>query len=408
MKIVIVSSQYFWLPEEAGPTRFYSIAKVFKDAGNEVDFITSSFEHHEKKQRDKSLKSPFKMIYIDCPSYKRNFGISREISNIVFTREVAAYLKESGKQYDAVYCSIPPNNIGAVVGKYCHENRIPYIADIEDLWPEAMGMIVPKPLRFLFHSYFVDAEKTYKYVDAVVGTSEEYSLRASKNNGREIPYRTVYVGCDVDAFDYEAKENWNSVNKPDGQIWITYAGSIGHSYAIDNLVRAAKILQDMGENEYRFKVLGSGPLKEDIEKLSQELACNNIEFLGYVAHPLMTAYVVKSDVLVNSFAKEAPQSIVNKIGDYLAAGKPMVNTLENEEMCKLVDDYGFGVNVPAEDPEKLADAIVRSKKWGSQGEKARKLAEIRFDRKTSYLEIVELLESVVSSVSDRRKEVYMA
>ena len=44
--------------------------------------------------------------------------------------------------------------------------------------------------------------------------------------------------------------------------------------------------------------------------------------------------------MINSFAKGAPQSIVNKIGDYLAAEKPMVNTLENEEMCKLVSDYG--------------------------------------------------------------------
>ena len=49
-KIAIISSQYFWLPEEVGPTRFYSIALVFKNSGFDVDIITSSFEHHEKKQ----------------------------------------------------------------------------------------------------------------------------------------------------------------------------------------------------------------------------------------------------------------------------------------------------------------------------------------------------------------------
>lgn len=396
MKVAIISSQYFWLPEEAGPTRFYSIAKAFKDAGYEVDIITSSFEHHEKKQRNKSLYSPFKMIYIDCPSYKKNVGIPREISNLTFTKKVKSFMNEHGKGYDAVYCSLPPNNISAVVGKYCHDNKIPFIADIEDLWPEAMNMLVPKPLRFIFHSYHVDAEKTYKFVDAVVGTSEEYSLRASKYNGRKIPYKTVYVGCDVDAFDVEAQANFDKVSKPDKDVWITYAGSIGHSYAIDNLVRAAKILQDKGKNQYKFKILGSGPLKDEVEKMAKDFGCNNIDFLGYVAHPVMAAYLVKSDILVNSFAKGAPQSIVNKIGDYLAAGKPMVNTLENDEMCKLVDDYGFGINVNAEDAEVLAKSIedLNTKSY-KMGRNARVLAEKSFDRKTSYKEISKLLSMIV-------------
>lgn len=393
MKVAIISSSYFWLPEEAGPSRFYSIACAFKNAGHDVDVITSSFEHFEKKQRNKTLYSPFHMVYIDCPSYKKNVGISREISNSVFTRKISVFLKKYGKRYDAVYCSIPPNNVSAIVGKYCHENKIPFIGDIEDLWPEAMSMIFPKQISFIFHKYKVDAEKTYKYVDAVVGTSEEYSLRAVKYNGRKIPYRTVYVGSDVDAFDKEAAENYDKVEKPRGEVWVAYAGSIGHSYAIDNLVRAAKILQDQGETNIKFKILGSGPLKDDVEKMSKDLGCENVEFLGYVAHPLMAAYLVKSDILINSFAKGAPQSIVNKIGDYLTAGKPMINTLENEEMRRLVNDYGFGVNVSAENPKELAEAI-KSLKHGNEGMnlKARMLAEEKFDRKTAYKEIVKLVE----------------
>ena len=45
----------------------------------------------------------------------------------------------------------------------------------------------------------------------------------------------------------------------------------------------------------------------------------------------MAAYLAKSDILVNSFVKKAPQSIVTKIGDYLAAGKPMINTCMSPE-----------------------------------------------------------------------------
>lgn len=391
-KIAIISSQYFWFPEEAGPTRFYSIAEIFQDSGFDVEIITSSFEHHEKRQRNKSIKSPFKVIYLDCPSYKKNIGLAREKSNIAFMKKVKTYLQKNGKQYNAIYCSLPPNNISAVVGKYCKMNGIIFIADIEDLWPEAMGMIVPKLLKFIFYPYKIDVEKTYRYADAVVGTSEEYSLRASKYNRRKIPYCTVYVGCDVDAFDKEVKENIDKVIKPNGEIWITYAGSIAHSYAIDNIVKTAKLLQEKGKEKYKFKILGTGPLKNEIENLAKELDCRNIEFLGYIAHPLMAAYLVKSDILINSFAKGAPQSVVNKIGDYLAAGKPMINTLENDEMKKLVEDYDFGVNVPAEEAEVLADTVEKLIADNNKmSENARKLAEQRFDRKRSYKEIVKLI-----------------
>lgn len=85
--------------------------------------------------------------------------------------------------------------------------------------------------------------------------------------------------------------------------------------------------------------------------------CNNIEFLGYVTHPAMAAYLSKSDVTINSFAKGVAQSIVNKVGDYLAAGKPMINTLENKECCTLINDNVVGINVPAEIPNELANAI---------------------------------------------------
>ena len=49
--------------------------------------------------------------------------------------------------------------------------------------------------------------------------------------------------------------------------------------------------------------------------------------------------------------RKAPQSIVTKIGDYLAAGKPIINTLASPEFRKKVEHDGLGRNIIAEDPE---------------------------------------------------------
>lgn len=112
----------------------------------------------------------------------------------------------------------------------------------------------------------------------------------------------------------------------------------------------------------------------------------------------MAAYLSKSDVTINSFAKGVAQSIVNKVGDYLAAGKPMINTLENKECCTLINDNVVGINVPAEIPNELANAI--NKMFSSEemrvsyGNNARLLAEMKFDRKTSYMEIIDLISSL--------------
>ena len=395
-KIAIVSSQYFWLPEEAGPSRFYSIARIFKDNGYDVDVYTSSYEHHEKKQRDKSISTDLNVIYIDCISYKKNIDPRREVSNIIFSAKVAKVLEKRILDYEAVYCSIPPNNIGKTVGAICKKNNVPFIVDIEDLWPEAMSTLFSKPFQILTKPYYFDAEKTYAYANGVVGTSEEYTSRAWKNNVRSIPNRIVYVGTDINAFDEEVANNINKVIKPENEFWVIYTGSIGHSYAIDNVVRAASQIKD--NERIKFKILGDGPLRVECEELAKKLHCNNIEFLGYVTHPVMAAYLIKSDVTINSFAKGAAQSIVNKVGDYLAAGKPMINTLENKECCALITNNSVGINVPAENTIELVNAInelyLSEEMRISLGNNARLLAEQKFDRKASYMEIIDLISSL--------------
>ena len=408
-KIGIVSLGYGWLPCEPGPSRFYEIAKIFSENGWEAELVGSSFQHFEKKPRDtekiRKQGYPFRCTFIPVPEYKKNIDIRREYSNIRAAGRVVEHLRT--RKYDAVYCSIPANRVAAAVGKYCHEQKIPFIVDVEDLWPEAMEMVfhVPVIKNMVFHWYRKDAETAYRCADAVVGTSDGYTDRAFQNQKRNIPKKTVYVGCSLSVFDEGVRENSPKIEKEGNEFWITYAGSIGASYDIRTLVLAAKQLQDQGEKDIRIKILGTGPLKAELEELAERLDCRNTEFLGYMEYKKMAAYLAESDVLVNSFVKNAPQSIVNKVGDYLAAGKPMINTLGNREFMQLVEKKGFGRNIEAENAAVLAETILwyqaHKADCEKQGEAARKTAEMEFDRKTSYLQIVELAERLVEEFSER-------
>ena len=179
---------------------------------------------------------------------------------------------------------------------------------------------------------------------------------------------------------------------------MTYAGSIGASYDIKTLIDVAEIMLSQGRNNIKFYILGTGSLKEEMETYAKEKGCSNVTFEGDVEYQKMAAFLSKSDILINSYIKNAPQSIVTKVADYLSSGRPMINTLGSKEFCRLVKEEDFGLNVEAENPQELADAIV--KLYGDAplreklGRNARSLAERKFDRKEVYMEIVKMIEGL--------------
>lgn len=414
-KIAIISLGYLWFPCESGTSRFYDIAKTFVNAGYLVECITTSFQHFKKMPRDKKLilsqNYPFDITFIDAPAYKKNIDIKRVISNKVAAKHLKAYLEKHINDYDVVYVSIPANNIAADVTAICKKANVPVVVDIEDLWPEAMSMVIKNRTvrKLLLHSFTKDAETAYSNADAIIGTSDDYTDRAFKKRERNITAKTVYVGCNIKDFDEGVEKFSDEIIKDEDEFWVTYAGSISTSYDIKTLIDAGCSLID--ENVH-IQILGTGSLKDELEEYSKDMT--NIHFWGFTPYPKMAAVLAKSNVVVNSFIKGAPQSIVNKVGDYLASGRPMINTLENPVFCNLVNKYQVGINVEAENVKALVDAVSLLKKayntslmgendttnnseisYSSLCGNARKLAETEFDRAVSYNSIIDLIRMLL-------------
>lgn len=183
-KIAIIAPAYAWLPGEPGTSRFSYLAGVLAESGYDVDLIGSTFQHFKKAPRDieqlKAMDLPYNNIFIKEPGYKKNVDIRRIYSNYISARNTIKYLKSSIAKYDLIYCVIPPNVLSAKVAKICKRNNVPYIVDVEDLWPEAMQMMlkVPALSNIVFAPWYRDAEATYKYANGIVGTSDEYTMRA--------------------------------------------------------------------------------------------------------------------------------------------------------------------------------------------------------------------------------------
>ena len=408
MSKVAVITMGVKLDGEKGYTRFRYLCEFLVKKGYEVDLITTTFQHWEKKQRN--LESvdqksyPFGIKFIYEPGYRKNVDLRRVRSHRIAAENLRKLLEKEG-DYDLIYAEIPPNDVALAAAEYAHRNKIPFVADVNDLWPEAMRMVFDIPIvsDLLFYPLKRDAEKVYSLTSGVIGTSDEYRDRPFLNQKRDVLKETVYVGNEIFVFDREAERHADEVQKEEGTFWVTYAGTIGTSYDIRTMVLAAEELMKQGKTKIRFQILGDGPTREMLENLAKERKIQNVKFTGYVPYEQMAAYLVKSDVLINSFVRKAPQSIVTKIGDYLAAGKPMINTCMSPEFRKKVEQDGFGINIEPEDVRELVNAVEwmyeNEAERNDMGNRARKIAEEQFDRPVSYGKI----EAMISSLITKRK-----
>ena len=404
--------------ETRGYTRFRFLSELLAREGFTVDLITSSFQHWEKAQRDCSKACyqdlPYRVVFIDEPGYTKNLDLGRILSHRVAAKNLRAHFERTAGTYDLIYAEIPPNDVARACAEAANALHIPFVADINDLWPEAMRMVVDVPVvsDLAFFPFARDAKRVYQLLAAAVGTSDEYAARPAKDREKPYPRATVYVGNDLASFDAGAREHAADVNKPAGELWVTYAGTLGASYDVITLVEAADLLERKRLTQaaakgadpalalppVRVKVLGDGPDRKKLEARAAELDAP-VDFLGYTAYDLMAAYLCASDITVNSLVTSAAQSIVTKIGDYLASGNPMINTGSSPEFRTKVTSDGFGVNVEAEDAQALADAIEKLAEHASlrkiMGAKARAVAENEFDQPRAYREIVDLLRTLL-------------
>ena len=377
-----------------GTSRFIYIAEQLNKQHN-VELITSGFDHITKKQRTAQgyeLKS--KITMLKEPSYPKNVCLKRFYSHAIFGKKLKKYL-ESRKKPDIIYCAVPSLDGAFYAAKYAKNNNIKFIIDVQDLWPEAFKMVFKIPIisDLVFYPMMRKANYIYSCADTIVGVSETYCKRATAVNRKNAECIPVFLGTKLESFDKYAEEN--KVIRDDDNFVIGYCGTLGHSYDIKCVLDSMIVLKEKGYSNVSFWIMGDGPLKCDFEKYAIEYNLD-VTFYGRVPYEKMCGLLCVCDVCVNPIIGSSAASIINKHGDYAAAGIPVINTQLSHEYRKLVDRYRCGINCECSDSIQVADGILYLINHEDErivmGKNARKLAENLFDRNNSYLNIYKLFE----------------
>lgn len=398
MKILMIAN-FVGFSWEGANSRFIYLLNKLDCKKNQVELITSNFKHGVKKRRSElELKETnYKITLINEPGYKKNVSIKRVLSHKQFANNVKKHLKQLPYKPDIIYCAVPPLSVADVVVKYANKNNIKFVIDIQDLWPEAFQMVFNMPIikDIIFYPMMRKANYIYSHSDEIVAVSDTYVNRGLRVNKKLNKGLSVYLGTDLKYFDEWKKRNIVKFN--DNIIRICYIGTLGTSYDIISIIDAIKLLNHKGINNVRFIVMGDGPLRDKFEQYAKDSGID-YEFTGRLEYPKMIELLSSCDIAVNPIVGKSVASIINKVGDYAAAGLPVINTQECDEYKELLIKYNAGINCKNGDVEDISNGIerlVKDKNLRSKlGKGNRKLAIEKFDRDKTYDKII---DEIISS-----------
>ncbi len=183
---------------------------------------------------------------------------------------------------------------------------------------------------------------------------------------------------------------------------ILYQGAVNVGRGIDRIIDAMEFLPEM-----RFVVAGVG---DEYEKMRTYAASKpwgeRIEFLGRLApeelHRLTPTATIGA-CLLDNMGLNYYYSLPNRIGDFVAAGVPLLAT-DFPEIRRVIATYGVGELVGEERGEALADAIRNAvAKWSmlSNDERLRRMETA--SRDLSWENDKKILLGAVEAAANHKK-----
>ncbi len=226
--------------------------------------------------------------------------------------------------FDVIHACNPPD-LFFLIGGFFKLFGKKFLFDHHDLNPELYEAKFGR--RDFLHRLMLKLEYwTFCTADVSIATNESYR-RIAIGRGRMPPERVFVVRSGPSLKRLK-------ILPPDKRLkrgrryLVGYVGVMGKQEGIDYLLRAAHhIVFDLERTDVHFGLVGGGTSLEEMKALAQELdVADYVTFTGRVPDGEMLAILNTAEVCVNpDVANEMnDKSTMNKIMEYMALGKPIV------------------------------------------------------------------------------------
>ncbi len=288
----------------------------------------------------------------DCSAIKRIFNYAS------FAVSAALLGTLLAKPADIMYVYHPPATVGFAALVISMFRGIPYVYDIQDLWPDTLAA-----------TGMVNNSVILRTVGAVC---KEIYLGASKLVVLSNGFKDALISRGVPAQKIEVIHNWcdeQSIQKLpsdsqcaeklglSGRFNVVFAGTMGKAQALDAVLGAAKIIKSR-QPAVQFVFIGGGIDVERLKNMAEGMHLDNVLFLPRMPMQEIGTVLSVADVLLVHLRDDPLFSITlpSKTQAYLAAGRPVLMAVRGDA-AEMVNMAQAGLCCQPGNPESIADAV---------------------------------------------------
>lgn len=363
MKVLVVS-QHYW-PESF---RINEVVLSLREAGCEVSVLTG-----QPNYPDGVVFEGYRGWQAGCEQHPAGYSVYRVplvargqggalrlalnyLSFIASASALGPWLLR-GQRFDAifVYGTSPIlQAIAAIVLKRI--KRAALVVWVQDLWPESLEVT-----GFIHDRRTLDAvgqvvRWIYRRSDLLLAQSRRFvGSVQSMAGGTRVEY---HPNPGELAFGQGSRDTGSPALVLEPGFNVLFAGNMGSVQALDTVLDAADLLR--AHADIRIVLVGSGSRSEWLQHEIARRNLSNVQLAGrFEPHAMPLILSQASALLVSlSCGPILSQTIPAKIQAYLAAGQPILASLDGEG-SRVVEEAGAGLTCPAEDAPALAQAILK-------------------------------------------------
>jgi colanic acid biosynthesis glycosyl transferase WcaI len=361
MRILFISQWFDPEPAFKG----LPFARALKDTGHDVEVITGFPNYPGGKvypgYRIRLLqREVLQGVHINrvplFPSHSPS-ALGRIFNYVSFGISSCLFGVFGAGKTDVMYVYHPPLTVGmsaAIVGLI---RGVPFVIDINDLWPDTLGAtgMIRNKLLLKIVGYFCGwvYRRAARIVVGTPGIRSRLIDEGVPPEKTEVIYnwsdeRALRVSGQLDPGEFGMKGRFN----------IVFAGNMGKAQALDVVIRAAKRVHGLSPR-VQFVFVGGGIEVENLKRLVDETHAPNVRFLPRMSMDEVGSVLVAADVLLVHL-KDDPLfeiTIPSKTQAYMSVGRPILMAVKGDA-ARLVKSAGAGLCAPPENEKSLAEAVI--------------------------------------------------
>ncbi|MFE6734192.1 glycosyltransferase family 4 protein [Microbacterium sp. NPDC057650] len=307
MRIVIISR--IFTPEPAAASFLLrATAEAFRDAGHEVEVLTSSPPASASGADPDGVEVRRARVKRDRQGYVRGY-----VSYMSF--DIPAFFRLLFSRRSDLYLVEPPPTTGAVVRIVAWLRRTPYVYDAADLWSDAAGVVTSSTV-------VLGALRAVERF-AMRGAAHAFAISQGliermRQIGIEVPATAVGFGTDTSSFRYTPQE------PPVDPVFV-YPGSYSEWHGAEVFLDAFAGVR-AAYPQARLIFIGNGSEQPRMREKIAESGLSGVEFHDPVPPEQLATVLSAATASLASLKPDAgyDYAFTTKVYGSLASGCPVV------------------------------------------------------------------------------------